>query len=499
MKKYIIPMIVLSVALTTSCNLDKDPISDYSELTRSHSQATYTTRTEIKAAYDAIYTYIKGSGQEYWMLDALANFEVRSDNAYAGTIDLPVVSVERNIQGPDNSNIARDWRGYLSGIARANLLIANIDGVTDAALTDVERRQWKAEAQIFRAWMYFEMVRMWGEVPLIPAEKLPTITSENIGEIYTMLYPEKRNTIAEVYEDILTNLGQAVQNAPEVNAADKFLLTKGVANALLAKVYAEKPVRDYAKTIQYCDAVIASGYNLVADYADLFQLNATNTDAKLRNSSESIFEITYQGGGCWVGGIVGKNYTDPNSSINWRRWVAPSRSLIADFDSEGDVIRKAQSIVYESVNYSDYYPKENYPFVYKLRSNATSVIKLRLADILLLKAEALVATGDLAGAATLVNQVRARVNLPALASNITSSASAMKEAVLKERRLELAFEGHRWFDLLRNDAAVETMNTLNSKDSGRLQINPMTEQTTIYPIPQTEIDKNPKLGQNAGY
>ena len=85
--------------------------------------------------------------------------------------------------------------------------------------------------------MYFEMVRMWGEVPLIPAEKLPTITSENIGEIYTMLYPEKRNTIAEVYEDILTNLGQAVQNAPEVNAADKFLLTKGVANALLAKVY----------------------------------------------------------------------------------------------------------------------------------------------------------------------------------------------------------------------------------------------------------------------
>lgn len=100
MKKYIIPMIVLPVALTTSCNLDKDPISDYSELTRSHSQATYTTRTEIKAAYDAIYTYIKGSGQEYWMLDALANFEVRSDNAYAGTIDLPVVSVERNIQGP---------------------------------------------------------------------------------------------------------------------------------------------------------------------------------------------------------------------------------------------------------------------------------------------------------------------------------------------------------------------------------------------------------------
>ncbi len=122
-----------------------------------------------------------------------------------------------------------------------------------------------------------------------------------------------------------------------------------------------------------------------------------------------------------------------------------------------------------------------------------------MADILLMKAEALVATGDLSGAATLVNQVRARVGLAALPSSVTASADAMKTAVLKERRLELAFEGHRWFDLLRYDVAVETMNTLNSRDSGRLAMKTMTEALTVYPIPQSEIDKNPKLGQNPEY
>lgn len=500
MKRYI-PIIALSAALMASCSLDKDPIADFSERNQSgqSGSSSYKTRDEIKAAYDNIYTFIKGSGQEFWMLDFTANTETRSDNAYAGTGDLPISSIEQNTQDPANTNIARDWRNYLVGVTRANIILANIDNVTDPALTDNERKQWKAEAQIFRAWMYFEMVRFWGEVPLLPAINLPAITSENIEEVYPLLYPERRNTVAEVYTDILSNLEQAVVNAPAPNTSNKFLLSRAVANALLAKVYAEKPVRDYTKTVQYCDAVIADGFTLVADYADLFQLNDAKTDVKLRNSSESIFEVTYEGGGCWVGGIFGKNYTNPSSTITWRRWVTPSRSLIADFDSEGDNIRKNQAIVYESIGYAHYYPKENYPFLYKYRSSSNSFIKLRLADILLLKAEALVATGDLSGAAALVNQVRARVNLPALASSVTSSADAMKKAVLKERRLELAFEGHRWFDLLRNDVVLETMNALNSNDVGRLKMNSMTEATTLFPVPQTELDKNPKLGQNPGY
>ena len=98
----------------------------------------------------------------------------------------------------------------------------------------------------------------------------------------------------------------------------------------------------------------------------------------------------------------------------------------------------------------------------------------------------------------MVNQVRARVGLAAISSSL--SQEQMKAAVLKERRLELAFEGFRWFDLVRNDKAIETMNSLNARDTGRLkQTYPLNENTVLYPVPQTELENNKKLTQNPGY
>jgi hypothetical protein len=137
--------------------------------------------------------------------------------------------------------------------------------------------------------------------------------------------------------------------------------------------------------------------------------------------------------------------------------------------------------------------------MYKTRSNLNSVIKIRLADILLLKAEAYVEMNNLNEAANLVNQVRNRADLGNLSSTITSSKEKMQEAVLKERRLELAFEGQRWFDLVRTDKAISTMNTLSQRDPGRIQMLPLTEETILLPVPQDAIDKNPSLIQNPGY
>ena len=235
------------------------------------------------------------------------------------------------------------------------------------------------------------------------------------------------------------------------------------------------------------------------NYADLFQINDAKTDVKVRNSAESIFEITYsQGGQTWLPGLFGLNYTNPNSTYNWAKWVTPSRDLIAAFDAEDDTVRKNQAIVWGQPSWENYYPSKHYPFMYKIRSGGSSIIKLRLADILLLKAEAYAALGQTAQAAALVNQVRARVGLAAISTSL--SQEQMKAAVLKERRLELAFEGFRWFDLVRNDKAIETMNSLNARDTGRLkQTYPLNENTVLYPIPQTELENNKKLTQNPGY
>jgi hypothetical protein len=127
------------------------------------------------------------------------------------------------------------------------------------------------------------------------------------------------------------------------------------------------------------------------------------------------------------------------------------------------------------------------------------VIKIRLADILLLKAEAYANLEKLGDAKDLVDQVRSRAKLGNLPASATASKESMKAAVLNERRLELAFEGQRWFDLVRTDQAIPVLNTLNSRDPGRIPMLPLTEQTILLPIPQEAIDKNPSLTQNEGY
>ena len=498
MKRYI--YLALSLVALTACSLDKDPISEFNEkntTAEGKSSSAIETKAQMQTRYEAIYAFVRGSAQEFWTLDFLQNTETRADNAYAGTSGVEITSIEQNSQDASNGNIKRDWQKYLEGINLANVVIANVDKVPDASLTTTERKQWKAEAKILKAWLLFDMVRFWGAVPIPPIE-VPEISSENVEETYKLLFPE-RTSVAEVYNIIRTNLEEALVDAPAVKTNDKFFFSRAVANALLAHVYAEKPIRDYNKTIQYCDAVIGAGFSLVPNYADLFQLNATGTDAKLRNSSESIFEVTYSTGGqTWLSIMFGKNHINPKSKYDWRKWCTPSRDLLAAFDAEGDTVRRDQAVVWGQPSWSNYYPSDHYAFMYKIRSGANSIIKLRLADILLLKAEAYAALGQTAEAAALVNQVRARVGLAAISTSL--SQEQMKEAVLKERRLELAFEGFRWFDLVRNDKAVETMNTLNSRDSGRLrQTYPLNNNTVLYPVPQTEIEKNSKLTQNAGY
>jgi hypothetical protein len=126
------------------------------------------------------------------------------------------------------------------------------------------------------------------------------------------------------------------------------------------------------------------------------------------------------------------------------------------------------------------------------------VIKFRYADVLLLKAEALIMTGDLNGAAAIINQTRNRAGLGNLPSSATSGKDALLNAYLKERRLELALEGQRWFDLVRLDKVEEVLNQL--KDEGRPPLVYQYDGNSYrLPIPQAVMDQNPNLIQNPGY
>src|SRR5690606_32951670 len=185
-------------------------------------------------------------------------------------------------------------------------------------------------------------------------------------------------------------------------------------------------------------------------------------------------------------GIVGRG---------WKRFNTPSNDLAKAFDNEGDEICKNSSIKFldsSSEAWSDAcWSKDNYPYVNKYRSDdQTNAYFFRLSEIVLLKAEALnelSATGW-AQAKPLVDQIRGRVNL--LGTTATSQGS-MREAILKERRLELAFEGYRWFDLLRTNKAVETMNAVTDGAGNKLYT--ISEADLLWPIPQAEEDRNPNL------
>lgn len=450
--------------------------------------------------YQSLYERLKN--QEHWYLDLIMICETRSDNSYGGSTGSQVVPIETNSIDGGNSVLARDWDRYLADVAQATTVIENIDKVPDAALTATERKQWKAEAKIFRSLVWFDMVRFWGNIPIVTKES-KDITAENIEEIYPLYYP-KQATAAEAYAQIIKDLTEAIEDAPASIAGNKTILSKSVARALLAKAYAEKPARDYTKVLQYCNEVIADGFTLNQNYGDIYAMNSDGTNLKMRSTPESILEVNFTpGGGNWVTWMFGKDLLDPEANFSWAKWVTPSRDLIAAFNAENDNIRKNESIVYYQAAWSNYYPSSNYPFMYKMRSAVHSIIKMRFADILLLKAEALAnldGASNLDAAEAIVNQIRARVSLPALPSTAKASKESMLNAVLKERRLELAFEGQRWFDLVRYDKVEEVMNTLNSRDSGRLpQRRAFTATSYLFPIPSTAIDVNTNLVQNPGY
>ena len=495
-----LPISIFSILLP-SCDLQIAPVSNPSELTiattdTTGTQVKFKDRAAIQAVYLKLYDYMRDN-QEYWYLDYLLFGEARTDNAYAGTTGAEVVPVETNALDASNPDIARDWNGYLNDIAHANVVIANIDAVTDPSFSNEERQQWKAEAMIFRAMMIFDLARWFGNIPLNLTEA-PDITAANIEEVYPLYFPSPV-TQDSAYKQVINDLEAALPYAPELNTNDKRILSKTVARALLTKVYAE--LGNWDKVVEYADAVFADGIELEPQYADLFGFDATLGDATLRNSRESILEMQYTAAsGNWVTWMFGRNLANWEESFTWAKWITPSRDLINAFAQAGDTLRCNQTIVYYDCSWQNYYPADNYPFMYKTRSAYNSIIKLRGADILLLKAEALAHKGDLPGAVALVNQTRNRAKIGDLPSSQTGSQEQVLNAVLNERRLELALEGQRLFDLIRFGKLMEVMNDINSRDEGRLpQARPFVEAHRLMPIPQTALDQNANLQQNDGY
>ena len=490
---------IMLAALLTGCSLDQNPISDPTELTQGVATDEQTAvLKDRQAAFDQrIHLYeLLRNRQEHWSLDMLLIGDSHSDNAYAGTTGAEVVPFETNSIDGSNTVLQRDWERYLEDIAHSNLLINGLEPlIAQGVVSTAEGRQWQAEGRLFRALVMFDMARIWGSFPVITSIA-KTITSENVEEVYPTYFPPKKTT-QECYAQIISDLEFAAANAPDFNGADRTVLSKTVALAMLAKVYAEKPVQDYNKVIEYANLVkLTPGLELEPDYATLWGYDEEKKDCVKRNTSEGILEVHYTtGNGNWETWMYGRQLDDWDFYFTWAKWITPSRDLISDFEKEGDEVRFNESVVYYECTWSNYYPAAHYPFMYKCRSSYQNRYKLRLADIMLLQAEAYAYLGKNSEAASLVNEIRNRVGLAPV-----DASGDMIETVLHERRLELAFEGQRWFDLCRNGKVEKYMNAVYAKDSGRLPQKRLFDANSyLLPVPQKALDENVNLEQNPGY
>ena len=241
----------------TACSLGQDPISDASELTQGVlDETTAAVLKDKQAAIDQrknLYELFRNR-QEHWSLDIKLIADCHSDNGYAGTTGAEVVPFETNSIDASNTVISRDWTRYLDDIAKANVLINGLDDLkANGQVSDAEYNQWKAEGCIFRALVMFDMARLWGSFPVI-TDVARTITADNVEEVYPTYYPPKKSS-EECYQQIIEDLEFGAQYAPDFSVNDRTLMTKTVAQAMLAKVYAERPMQDYNKVVDYAERV----------------------------------------------------------------------------------------------------------------------------------------------------------------------------------------------------------------------------------------------------
>lgn len=470
--------------------LDEKPQSDLTkENTETQEQVSaYSSVSDAKSELNGVYALFKADiyeGNAFYIGDCM------SDNCYIGGDGVSEEQLDNLTVSATNSVIATSWSQFYAIVGSATNVIENVKLMESSLIDDATRAQIIADAKFARAWVLFDIVKYWGDAPMT-LQLIPSITVDNIDKWYPIMYPS-RTSEEEIYAQIISDLDEnTIKNLPS-KSAGAFCGTQGAAYGLLAKVYAtmgKKSERDYSKVVDMCDNVIKQGYSLVPDFESLWTV-----DGKF--SSESIFEMYFSDTAeqhNWAYWVL---LTDVSGDVvvSWRRYCTPTQDLVAKFDKEKDV-RYKSSIYWTAVPYDTYWPAKNYPLAYKIRQKESDIILLRLADILLLKAEALVELNRPKEALMIVNDIRNRAGLSGL--SLSLSVAEARLAVENERQLELLFEGQRWWDLIRNERMEEVMKLAHDKN-GNLRFSEIPAWRAKLPIPQAQIDINERLTQNIGY
>jgi len=479
--------------ISFSCTdfLDRQPLDEIS------TGSFYTTADEADLAAISMYSAIQAIDWrgKSWQIE-----EIPSDNTTTGGNDPDFSPIDNFTTSPDNPAVLLYWSEHFKLVTLTNQILTYVPPIV---MDEDQKNAMLGEARFLRAYAYFDLVRIFGEVPIV--DEVPTINSDlNIF----------RNPVDAVYEFIVEDLEYAVNSLPEVRpSSQNGRITNHAARALLAKVFVT--IGRYDDAMSLCREVINSGrYELEEDFANNWLKDKSD------NNRESIWQIQYVGCG------------PSNTGNALQAFFAPwGQAITGNSDGWGSQIPTAPSIdnptttivdVYSSEDLRKYHtimtPGDEYPMVNAATggyiypavgaSRGQSNIKkyvigggqdvcfmstpqnqhaIRYADVLLTLAEASCRrNGDISVTPDVVdafNAVRSRAGLD-IVQNVTT------EDVFKERRAEFAFENHRWFDLLRT-GNVQFIMQVHGKQ--------FQDHNVLFPIPSSEIAINPNLTQNPGY
>ncbi len=485
--------IIISFSACTKDFLEKSPIIGITE------ENFYRTEADaiagVNAAYATLQFQLSEAGHFRWFWgDIMSDDAVKGGSSDNDANDLLQLET---FKGPTNTDLLEaEWSANYEGIYRANVVLEKVPAIDmDAKL----KARILGEAKFIRAWNYYNLVTMFGGVPLADHVLAPSeynIPRASAEQIWDFIERDLKEASADLWlrsEYSLSELGR---------------ITKGAAQSLLAKTYLWRKKWAEAKAVS--EQVINSNeYILVNKYAEIFTKEG-------ENNIESIFEIQYmtESGGNW-----GKNNANEGSFTNvFTRargqfggfgFNIPTQSFVDEFFVEGFEDPRLKSTVFrvgDAMGDRGIFTIEatgGSPYLYyskKYFSNKSEEAKLgdpapnggsndrviRYADMLLVHAEAAYQSGDENSARQSLNQVRSRVALP----NITASGAALLTAIYRERRIELGLEAHRFFDLVRTGRGPSVLGSLGFREGVH----------ELFPIPQSQIlATNGALIQNFGY
>lgn len=500
MKKisYIILCICLSMAIGCSKDLDKQPLA---QISTSNAYITPEDATRaVTAAYQPLAgnnwccTYV-GTGYMHWVFGNVASDdtdkggESGSDQLYAQQISL------FNIPS-DNDAVRFAWSNQFLGIHRANLVLDNIGGIEmDATL----KERYFAEMKFLRAWYYFNLVKTFGDVPLVLTAELKT-------------YDLARSPKSEVYQQIINDLNAAIEilpNASEYADSDRGRATKGAAMAYLAKVYLY--LDDFQKAQEWFGKVIDSQeYGLDADYYGMFLREG-------ETSKEHIFQVQFlndqgaQPANNQIHTVMGSR------ARNGWGFNLPTQDFVDAFEpgdprlehtvyKNGDVmidglVANVGNSTTGYLNNKVYVPE--YERVGGSLQPGRDDIYMRLGKVYLWYAEAANENGNTSEALKYLNLIRERAregNSGILPDIIETNKTALRELIWKEQRVEFGQEYERFFELVRQKRAGKVLRAYAEKYDVPKGSGFKDGVNEIFPIPQSEINLSKGvIIQNFGY